>query len=219
LHWEESGNFTMTNSVLLVDDEHTFRETVATFLREEGIAVTAVSSGADALLAIAKHSYPVAILDILMPQMDGISLLREIKKIRPATNVIMITAGGTAQIAAEATRLGACDYLIKPVQFEQILNKIKHYLPAENFSIEIPAPQDAQKIENRGLDTENLREATREFERKYITNVLEKCHFDKARTAKVLGVGLSSLYRKIEELDIDVEKKSDKNITSASNST
>ena len=84
---------------------------------------------------------------------------------------------------------------------------------------EKPIPQDAQKIENQRYDDDNLREATREFERKYITNVLEKCHYDKAVTAKVLGVGLSSLYRKIEELDIDVEKKSANKTASVSDLT
>jgi DNA-binding NtrC family response regulator len=115
--------------------------------------------------------------------------------------------------------LGACDYLTKPVQFEQILKKIKQQLRPANENDKSPVPQDTPKIPHPRLDTDNLREATREFERKYITNVLEKCHFDKARTAKVLGVGLSSLYRKNEELDIDVEKKSEKNVTSVSDST
>ena len=84
----------MNNEILLADDEVTFRETFAKVLQEEGMMVTAVSNGTDAIKAIMKQPYTVAILDIQMPGADGIKVLREIMRIRPETRVIMITAYG-----------------------------------------------------------------------------------------------------------------------------
>ena len=118
----------MNSKILLADDEVTFRKTFAKVLEEEGMAVTAVDNGTDAIDAITKQSYAVAILDIQMPGADGIKVLREIMRIRPKTHVIMITAYGTIEMAVEAIKLGACDYVIKPVVFEDILTKIRQHL-------------------------------------------------------------------------------------------
>lgn len=127
----------MTDKILLADDESTFRETFAKVLLEEGLDVTAVDNGNDAIDAITKQAYPIAILDIQMPGADGIKVLREIMKIRPETRVIMITAYGTVEMAVEAIKLGACDYVMKPVMFVDILAKIQQHrryleLGAEN---------------------------------------------------------------------------------------
>ena len=118
----------MRSEILLADDEVTFRETLAKVLREEGMAVTTVGDGMDAINAIMKQPYAVAILDIQMPGADGIKVLREIMKIRPEVRVIMITAYGTVEMAVEAIKLGACDYVMKPVMFEDILAKIRQHL-------------------------------------------------------------------------------------------
>ena len=118
----------MRSEILLADDEVTFRETLAKVLREEGMAVTAVGDGMDAINAIMKQPYAVAILDIQMPGADGIKVLREIMKIRPEVRVIMVTAYGTVEMAVEAIKLGACDYVMKPVMFEDILTKIRQHL-------------------------------------------------------------------------------------------
>ncbi|TFG88715.1 MAG: sigma-54-dependent Fis family transcriptional regulator, partial [Candidatus Atribacteria bacterium] len=114
--------------ILLADDEATFRETFAMVLEEEGLPVTCVDNGRDAIDAITRRPYAVAILDIQMPGADGIKVLREIMKVRPETRVIMITAYGTVEMAVEAIKLGACDYVIKPVIFEDVLIKIRQHL-------------------------------------------------------------------------------------------
>ena len=116
------------NEILLADDEVTFRETLTKVLREEGMVVTDVGDGNDAINAITKQFFAVAILDIQMPGADGIKVLREIMKVRPQTRVIMITAYGSVEMAVEAIKLGACDYVMKPVMFEDILTKIRHHL-------------------------------------------------------------------------------------------
>jgi len=118
----------MISKILLADDETTFRKTLTKVLEEEGMTVTAVGNGTDAIDAITKQPFTVAILDIQMPGADGIKVLREIMRIRPQTHVIMITAYGTIEMAVEAIKLGACDYVVKPVVFEDILAKIRQHL-------------------------------------------------------------------------------------------
>ena len=127
----------MAEKVLLADDEQTFRETLARFLSEESLDVTTVDNGLDAIEEVRRGHYAVVILDIQMPGADGIRVLREVLAMRPATRVIIITAYGTVERAVEAIRLGACDYVVKPVIFDDILVKIrqhKHFaeLQAEN---------------------------------------------------------------------------------------
>ncbi|RKY04609.1 MAG: sigma-54-dependent Fis family transcriptional regulator, partial [Planctomycetota bacterium] len=118
----------MKNQILLADDEATFRETLSKVLREEDMDVTAVSNGTEAIEAIRKKPYDVAILDIQMPGEDGIKVLTETMKIRPSTRVIMITAYGTVEMAVEAIKLGAGEYVMKPVMFDDIIMKIRQQL-------------------------------------------------------------------------------------------
>jgi two-component system response regulator PilR (NtrC family) len=115
----------MNSEILLADDEVTFRETFAKVLREEDMSVTTVGNGTDAIDAVMKQPFAVAVLDIRMPGADGIKVLREIMRIRPETRVIMITAYGTVEMAVEAIKLGACDYVMKPVVMDDILTKIR----------------------------------------------------------------------------------------------
>lgn len=115
----------MDREILLADDEVTFRETFAKVLREEDMSVTVVGNGADAIDAVTRQPFGVVILDIRMPGMDGIRVLREIMRMRPETRVIMITAYGTVEMAVEAIKLGACDYMMKPVVMDDIVTKIR----------------------------------------------------------------------------------------------
>ena len=126
----------MIPRILLADDEDTFRKTFATVLKEEAMAVTAVDNGSDAITAIMKEPYDMAVLDIHMPGADGIKVLREIMKIRPQTRVIMITAFGTVEMAVEAIKLGACDYVMKPVIFDDVLTKMRQHLKYQQLQEE-----------------------------------------------------------------------------------
>ncbi|MCP4707834.1 MAG: sigma-54-dependent Fis family transcriptional regulator, partial [Planctomycetes bacterium] len=118
----------MLEQILLVDDELTFRENFTAVLREEGYSVRDVGNGAEALSANREQAFSVVLLDIRMPDVDGIKVLCEIMKSRPETRVIMITAYGSVEMAVEAIKLGACDYVMKPVMFDDILAKIRHQL-------------------------------------------------------------------------------------------
>src|SRR4030042_5995278 len=118
----------MNRRILLADDEVTFRKTFAKVLVEEGMSVKEVGNGTEALDVVTKERFAVAILDIRMPGADGIKVLREIMRIRPETRVIMITAYGTVEMAVEAIKLGACEYVVKPVVMDDILIKIRQNL-------------------------------------------------------------------------------------------
>ncbi len=111
--------------VLLVDDEEEFVKTLSERLALRNYDVTASISGDDALEKIKHYNYDVVILDVAMPGIDGIDALREIKKIKPLTEVIMLTGHGTVETAINGMKLGAFDFLMKPCNTEDLDNKIK----------------------------------------------------------------------------------------------
>jgi DNA-binding NtrC family response regulator len=115
----------MAPKILLVDDEERFRTTLAKMLKAQGLEVTALGSGREALAELEKQPYDVMVLDMRMPEMDGIAALTEIKKIAPQTEVIILTGHASMDAAVEAMRLGGYDYLLKPCPVEDLLAKIE----------------------------------------------------------------------------------------------
>jgi DNA-binding NtrC family response regulator len=110
--------------VLLVDDEVPFVETMTKRLSKRELMVLPAYSGREALEKLEKNGVDVVILDVKMPGMDGIETLREIKKIHPLVEVIMLTGHATVETAVEGMRLGAFDYLMKPCEIEELLAKV-----------------------------------------------------------------------------------------------
>ncbi|MGD8387439.1 MAG: response regulator [Desulfobacteraceae bacterium] len=111
--------------VLVVDDEEDFLETIVNRLNKRNIDTTGAPSGEKALELMEEKLFDVVILDIKMPGgMDGIEALREIKKIRPLTEVILLTGHGSVETSIEGMKLGAFDYLLKPVKLEELLVKL-----------------------------------------------------------------------------------------------
>lgn len=115
----------MTPKVLLVDDEERFRTTLGKMLRAQGLEVTALGSGREALEELGKKAYDVMVLDVRMPDLDGIAALTEIKKIAPQIEVIILTGHASMDAAVEIIRLGGYDYLLKPCPVEDLLAKIE----------------------------------------------------------------------------------------------
>jgi DNA-binding NtrC family response regulator len=93
-------------------------------LGAQGMTVTAISSGAEALKELSLRSYDVIILDIRMPGMDGLTTLGEIKKIDPGVEVIILSGHASMDAAMEINRLGGYDYLMKPCPLDELLLKI-----------------------------------------------------------------------------------------------
>lgn len=111
--------------VLLVDDEEEFVQALSERLALRNYDTTTSFSGDDALEKIKQYNYDVVILDVAMPGIDGIDVLREIKKMKPLTEVIMLTGHSTVEAAIEGMRLGAFDFLMKPCDTEELDTKIK----------------------------------------------------------------------------------------------
>ena len=114
-----------TFSVLVVDDEKDFLETVVKRLEQRKINVTGVGSGEDALEQLKKKEFSVIILDVKMPGgMDGIEALRIIKKMQPHAEVILLTGHASVETSIEGLKLGAFDYVLKPVKLEDLLARV-----------------------------------------------------------------------------------------------
>lgn len=111
--------------VLVVDDERILRDSLKAWLDdEEGFAVDTAESGPDALDKLAKQAYGLMLLDIKMPEMDGVEVLKKAREIRPDLPVVMMTAYATVETAVEAMKVGALDYLIKPFDPETLIPKV-----------------------------------------------------------------------------------------------
>ena len=114
----------MKPRVLIVDDEEDFVEAWSERLTIRDYDVTTCLSGKAALEKVNGYNFDVVILDVAMPGMDGIETLREIKKIKPLTEVIMLTGRATVESGIEGMKLGALDYLMKPCDTELLISKI-----------------------------------------------------------------------------------------------
>ncbi len=107
--------------VLIVDDEPAIQATLRGVLEDEGYRVTTVGTGADALSAVVDETPDLVFLDIWMPGIDGLETLEHVKRIRPDLAVVMISGHGTIETAVRATRLGAYDFVEKPLSIEKVL--------------------------------------------------------------------------------------------------
>src|SRR5512135_909559 len=110
----------MTNSVLVVDDETVLAAVMGDYLGRHGYAVYVKSSGEEALKVIDREPPDIVVLDYRLPRMDGVEVLRRIKETHPEIEVIMLTAHGSVESAVEAMKLGAFDYINKPVDLEEL---------------------------------------------------------------------------------------------------
>jgi DNA-binding response OmpR family regulator len=114
----------MAIRVLVVDDEEDFLKALVTRLELRGMDVRGVTSGDEALETLAERSFDVVVLDIKMPGMDGIDVLRAIRREHTGTAVLVLTGHASQELSEEGRSLGAFDYLIKPVKLEKILERI-----------------------------------------------------------------------------------------------
>ncbi len=114
-----------TFRILVVDDEIDFQETIVNRLKKRNLHAVGVASGEDAIEVLEHELYDVVLLDIKMPGgMDGIETLREIKRIQPLVEVLLLTGHASVETSIEGMKLGAFDYLLKPIKFEDLLTKM-----------------------------------------------------------------------------------------------
>ena len=112
--------------LLLVDDEAGYVSVLAKRMAKRDITVTAALSGTEAIRILRRESFDAAVLDLKMEDMDGIEVLKIFKKMDPAMPVIMLTGHGSETAAREGVEFGAHDYLTKPCDLEELIDKIKH---------------------------------------------------------------------------------------------
>lgn len=110
--------------VILVDDEEEFITTLAERLRIRGIDTLTATDGEEALRLLRSDPVQVAVVDVMMPGIGGLDVLKHINRNHPAVRVILLTGRGSTKEGMEGMRLGAFDYLMKPVDIEELIEKM-----------------------------------------------------------------------------------------------
>lgn len=124
----------MAKTILIAEDETVLRESLAELLTEEGYEVLQADHGKAAYAVVLERPVDLVLSDVRMPEMDGMTLLSHLQKIAPQTPVIVMTAYGTVESAVAAMRSGAYDYLLKPVNFDDVLLKVQRALEFSELS-------------------------------------------------------------------------------------
>lgn len=143
------NDLSFQKTILVVDDEDKVRESVKEVLTDEGYRVVDTADATHVLEMIEAEQPGLVLLDIWMPKIDGIGLLKEIKSKKPATNVVMISGHGNIHTAVTATKFGAFDFIEKPVSLDGLLHTVQRALG------ELPATQSVKEM-SMGIGNENV---------------------------------------------------------------
>lgn len=134
--------------ILVVDDDKQMRLDLSEILNMEGYDVDSAGSGEEALKLLKKDGYAIVISDLKMPGMSGMELLAQIKRLKPETRVVMITAYATIESAVEAMRRGASDYISKPFKINEIEVAVRRALEEAKFRENLRrAPESEAKVQ------------------------------------------------------------------------
>ena len=138
-------------NILIVDDEHSIRQSLVGILEDEGFRTSFAATGEECLTLIQTEDPDLILLDIWMPGIDGLETLKKIKQIRPHQLVVMMSGHGSIETAVKATRLGASDFIEKPLSLEKVLLSIQNamkigQLVAENKALKEKIGRDYQMI-------------------------------------------------------------------------
>jgi DNA-binding NtrC family response regulator len=126
----------MADRILVVDDEEIIRESASFILKKEGYTVVEAANGKDAYAKILAEPFDLIITDLEMPEMKGIELLDKVIQMSSQTIVVIITAYGSLETAIAALRKGASDYILKPIEFDELLVKIHRLLEYKKLTLE-----------------------------------------------------------------------------------
>ena len=121
--------------ILVVDDEENLRRVTQLKLQQAGYEALTASDASQALEVLSKHPQDLVLTDLKMPGMSGIDLLRKVKEEYPEVIVVVVTAYGTIESAVEAMRLGAYDYIIKPFDLSELLEKIESIIERRRAAV------------------------------------------------------------------------------------
>ena len=219
-------------NILVVDDELGIRDLLSEILNDEGHSVDLAENATQARAARAGSSYDLVLLDIWMPDTDGVSLLKEWATAGTLTMpVIMMSGHATIDTAVEATRIGAFSFLEKPITLQKLLKAVEQGLarnaahqaapvaaapapthaPADPTFAQLPAVSnimvtaDAGPHAHQGFDLDRpLREARDGFEKAYFEFHLAREGGSMTRVAEKTGLERTHLYRKLRQLGVDL---------------
>jgi two-component system response regulator RegA len=179
-HHETEGAERSGTSVFVVEDDERFRERLARALESRGCDVRAFGSAEDALAAAAQESPELAVVDLKLPGASGLDVVRGLHAVDPTTRIVVLTGYGSIATALESVRLGAVNYLTKPVDADQVL-----------------AAFDGRDVSSdpRPVGVPSL--ARVEWE--HIQRVLADCDGNVSQAARLLGIHRRSLQRKLSK--------------------
>ena len=132
--------------VLLVDDEQDFLETLSSRLEMRGLKVSAVTSGEQAITEAKQQDYDAIVVDLAMPGIDGLETLKRIKADNPNAEIIMLTGQASVQSGVEAMKLGAGDFLQKPVELSELMAKIGEAKSKKMLVLQKQSQDELRKI-------------------------------------------------------------------------
>ena len=162
----------MVQRILVVDDEQIIRESLSFILKKEGYSVEEAGNGKDALAKHELNAFDIIITDIEMPEMKGVELLKQIRQRTPQTLVVIITAFGSVETAVQALREGAADYILKPINFDDLLYRVKklcdyHALIIENSLLrqELQRTYDFEQIIGQSMPMKKVFEVIKRVAR------------------------------------------------------
>jgi two-component system nitrogen regulation response regulator NtrX len=126
----------MSEKILVVDDEPSIRSTLTGVLEDEGYAVEVAADGQEALRKIEMKVYDLVLLDVWMPGMDGLETLQVMRKDKPDQRVVMMSGHGNIETAVRATKLGAYDFIEKPLNLDKLIIVLRNALEASRLAVE-----------------------------------------------------------------------------------
>ena len=143
----------MLRNICIVDDEPSILNTLSSILEDEGYQVSLAKSGPEALKLIRAEPPELVILDIWMPEIDGLETLKQIRQQFPKLMVIMMSGHGSVETAVKATKLGAYDYLEKPLDLEKVTILVRNALhqrklEEENLNLRIQVERHSELVGN-----------------------------------------------------------------------
>jgi DNA-binding NtrC family response regulator len=136
----------MSTKVLLVDDEEEFTEVLSERMKSRGLDVDITNTGSAAIKKVKARSYDAIILDLAMPEMDGIEVLKHLLKENPDLQIIFLTGHATLEKGIEAVKLGAVDFMEKPVDIAKLLEKVEAAMVKKSQLTEKRTAKDIQDI-------------------------------------------------------------------------
>jgi DNA-binding NtrC family response regulator len=141
--------------ILIVDDDETIRKSITTVLEEKGYLVDTAENGRAAVGKSDKEFYNLALIDIRLPDMDGVQLLTALKETTPKMVKIVITGYPSLQNAVEAVNKGADGYIVKPIKIDELLIMIKEHLKKQQETGEYTEQKVVEFIETRAKELES----------------------------------------------------------------